>query len=463
MRRPRAGCSRDMTREIRLNAFDMNCVGHIQHGMWAHPRDRSMHYTDLDHWVSLARTLERGLFDGLFLADILGVYDVFQGQPDASIRNAVQIPVNDPLLLIPVMAYATEHLGFGVTCNLTYEPPYTFARRMSTLDHLTKGRIGWNVVTGYLDSAARGMGLVEQPEHDSRYDVAEEYMQVVYQLWEGSWEDRAVLRDRTSRQFADPARVHRVKHEGAHYKVDAIHLSEPSPQRTPVLYQAGASVRGREFAAAHAECIFVNGQFRHNVRDIVADIRARTKAFGRDPHDIKMFVGATVVVAPTDAEAQDKLAEYREYASSEGALAHYSSSVGVDFSRYGPDEPIRFVNTNALRSNLEAITVRSGTEWTLRKLMQMMVLGSRQAPIVGSPSRVADELLAWVSEADVDGFNLSRTVIPECVEDFVALVVPELQTRGVMKRAYAPGTLREKLFGGAARLPASHPAARCRL
>ena len=452
-----------MTREIRLNAFDMNCVGHIQHGMWAHPRDRSMHYTDLDHWVSLARTLERGLFDGLFLADILGVYDVFDGQPDASIRNAVQIPVNDPLLLIPAMAYATQHLGFGVTCNLTYEPPYTFARRMSTLDHLTKGRIGWNVVTGYLDSAARGMGLAQQPEHDSRYDVAEEYMEVVYQLWEGSWEDRAVLRDRASRRFADPARIHRVKHEGVHYKVDAIHLSEPSPQRTPVLYQAGASARGREFAAAHAECIFVNGQFRHNVRDIVADIRARTKAFGRDPHDIKMFVGATVVVAPTEAEAQDKLAEYREYASSEGALAHYSSSVGVDFSRYGPDEPIRFVNTNALRSNLEAITVRSGTEWTLRKLMQMMVLGSRQAPIVGSPSQVADELLAWVSEADVDGFNLSRTVIPECVEDFVALVVPELQTRGVMKRAYAPGTLREKLFGGAARLPASHPAAHCRL
>jgi long-chain alkane monooxygenase len=452
-----------MSREIRLNAFDMNCVGHIQHGMWAYPRDRSMHYTDLDHWVSLARTLERGLFDGLFLADILGVYDVFQGQPDASIRNAVQIPVNDPLLLIPAMAYATQHLGFGVTCNLTYEPPYTFARRMSTLDHLTKGRIGWNVVTGYLDSAARGMGLTEQPEHDSRYDVAEEYMQVVYKLWEASWEDRAVLRDRTSRQFADPARIHRVKHEGAHYKVDAIHLSEPSPQRTPVLYQAGASVRGREFAAAHAECIFVNGQFRHNVRDIVADIRARTKAFGRDPHDIKMFVGATVVVAPTEAEAQDKLAEYREYANSEGALAHYSSSVGVDFSRYGPDEPIRFVNTNALRSNLEAITVRSGTEWTLRKLMQMMVLGSRQAPIVGSPSHVADELLAWVSEADVDGFNLSRTVIPECVEDFAELVVPELQTRGVMKRSYAPGTLREKLFGGPARLPSSHPAARCRL
>ncbi len=160
---------------------------------------------------------------------------------------------------------------------------------------------------------------------------------------------------------------------------------------------------------------------------------------------------------------QDKLAEYREYASSEGALAHYSASVGVDFSRYGPDEPIRFVSTNAMRSNLEAITVRSrDTEWTPRKLLEMMVLGSRQAPIVGSPSRVADELQAWVDEADVDGFNLSRTVIPECVEDFVALVVPELQMRGVMKQAYAAGTLRQKLFGGSARLPASHPASRCR-
>ncbi len=450
-----------MPRQIRLNAFDMNCVGHIQHGMWAHPRDRSMHYTDLDHWVALAQTLERGLFDGLFLADIIGVYDVFRDSPDASIRNAVQIPVNDPLLLVPAMAHATQHLGFGVTCNLTYEPPYTFARRMSTLDHLTKGRIGWNIVTGYLDSAARGMGLASQPEHDSRYDVADEYMQVVYQLWEGSWEDGAVLRDREGRRFADPARIHRVRHAGQHYRVDAIHLSEPSPQRTPVLYQAGASARGREFAAANAECVFVNGQFKHNVRDIVADIRARAQACGRDPYDVLAFVGASVVVAPTDAEARDKLAEYRAYASSEGALAHYSASVGVDFSRYDPDEPIRFVKTNAVSSNLEAITTKArDTEWTLRKLMQMMVLGSRQSPIVGSPVRVADELQAWVAEADVDGFNLSRTVIPECVEDFVALVVPELQSRGVLKRGYAPGTLREKLFGpGRARLPASHPAA----
>src|ERR1700758_418704 len=319
-----------MTKEIRLNAFAMNCVAHQSPGLWTHPRDRTADYNRLPYWLDLAKTLERGRFDGLFLADVLGVYDVFGGSHEAAVRTAAQTPVNDPMLVIPAMAAVTEHLGFGVTCNLTYEPPYTFARRMSTLDHLTKGRIGWNVVTGYLDSAARGMGLTEQPEHDSRYDVAEEYMRVVYQLWEGSWEDGAVLRDREGRKFADPSRIHPVLHDGPNYRVNAIHLSEPSLQRTPVLYQAGASARGREFAAAHAECVFVNGQFRHNVRDIVADIRARARAFGRDPRDILVVVGASVVVAPTEAEARDKLAEYRAYASPEGALAHYSATVGVD-------------------------------------------------------------------------------------------------------------------------------------
>src|SRR5262249_5092505 len=222
-----------MGKEIRLNAFDMNCVGHQSPGLWTHPRDRSDTYKDLDYWTGLARTLERGKFDGLFLADVLGVYDVYRGTVDAALRHAIQVPVNDPLLLVPAMAQVTEHLGFGVTCTLSYEPPYTFARRMSTLDHLTNGRIGWNIVTGYLDSAAKGAGLKGQSAHDLRYEIAEEYMQVVYKLWEGSWEDDAVLRDRASGIFARPEKVHRVVHHGENYRVDAIHLCEPSPQRTP--------------------------------------------------------------------------------------------------------------------------------------------------------------------------------------------------------------------------------------
>jgi alkanesulfonate monooxygenase SsuD/methylene tetrahydromethanopterin reductase-like flavin-dependent oxidoreductase (luciferase family) len=278
-----------MNKEIRLNAFDMNCVGHIQHGMWTHPRDRSTEYNTIQYWQDLARLAERGKFDGIFLADIVGVYDVYRGGPAPSIVDAVQIPVNDPMMVVPVMAAVTEHIGFGVTANLTYEPPYLFARRMSTLDHLTRGRVGWNIVTGYLDSAARGMGLAAQPDHDGRYDAADEYMSVVYQLWEASWEEGAVRRDKSNRIFADPAKIHRVRHNGRRHHVDAIHLAEPSPQRTPVLYQAGSSTRGREFAATHAECVFVFGADKRITGDIVADIRGRAAAHGRDPKDILIF------------------------------------------------------------------------------------------------------------------------------------------------------------------------------
>ena len=444
-------------KQIRLFAFDMNCVGHIQQGMWTHPRDRSTEYTALDHWVELARTLERGWFDGLFLADVLGVYDVFGADPAAAIRHGVQIPVNDPMMLVPAMAHATTHLGFGVTANLSYEPPYAFARRMSTLDHLTRGRIGWNVVTGYLDSAARAMGWAAQTGHDARYDMADEYMEVVYKLWEGSWADDAVRRDRVGGVYAEPSRVREVQHEGVHFRMAGVHLAEPSPQRTPVLFQAGSSGRGRVFAGAHAECVFVNGGAPGVVRGHVEAIRAAAVAAGRAPGDVLVFVGVSVVVAETAAGAAAKLEDYRRYASVEGALVHASASLGIDLEAFGMDEV--FENGAApgrgITSNLAAAAQEGMTK---RKLIERMVLGSRQMPIVGDAAQVADALGAWM-ETGVDGFILSRTVTPECFVDFAELVVPELQRRGMFREAYAAGTLRGKLFG-MDRLPGSHPAAR---
>src|SRR3984957_6732394 len=238
-----------MSKEIRLNAFDMNCVVHQSAGLWAHPRDRADEYARLDYWIDVAQILEQGKFDGLFIADVLGVYDVYGGNVDTALKTAAQLPLNDPVLLIPPMARVTRNLGFGVTCTLSFEPPYPFARRMSTLDHLTDGRAGWNIVTGYLNSAARGAGKDKQTAHDDRYDIADEYMEVVYKLWEGGWADDAVKADALRGLFTDPERVRKVKHDGEHFRLDALHLSEPSPQRTPVLYQAGTSPAGRGFAA----------------------------------------------------------------------------------------------------------------------------------------------------------------------------------------------------------------------
>jgi len=451
-------------KEIRLNAFEMNCVGHQSPGLWAHPRDRSASYTDLDYWTGLARTLEGGLFDGIFLADVLGIYDVYGGSPDAALRHAVQVPVNDPVLLIPAMAQVTEHLGFGVTSTLSYEPPYPFARRMSTLDHLTRGRAGWNIVTGYLDSAAAGMGLAAQPRHEERYAIADEYMELVYRLWEGSWEDGAVKRDREARVFADPEKIRRVRYAGKFYRIDAIHLSEPSPQRTPVLYQAGASPSGREFASKHAECVFINGPSQKVVAPQVADIRRRAALHGRDPRDLLIFTLMTVITGRTEGEAHAKHAEYRRYADYDAALALFSGWTGVDFAQYRPEDELRFIETEAMRSALASFTSDDPNRvWTVRELAEHVAIGGRGPLVVGDPGQVADALVEWVGATDIDGFNLAYAVTPESFEDFVELVVPELQRRGVYKREYRPGTYREKLFGaGRTRLAPPHPAARFR-
>jgi FMN-dependent oxidoreductase (nitrilotriacetate monooxygenase family) len=453
-----------MPKQIRLNAFDMSCIGHQSPGLWTHPDDRADSYNTLEYWTDLARILERGKFDALFLADVLGIYDVYKGSPRTALEQAVQVPVNDPLMPISAMAAVTEHLGFGVTCALSYELPYPFARRMSTLDHLTKGRIGWNIVTGYLDSAARGVGMSQQVAHDDRYDVAEDYMQAVYKLWEASWEDGAVLRDRHGRRFADAGKIHRILHEGPHFKVDAIHLCEPSPQRTPVLFQAGASRRGRDFAARHAECVFINGPSKQVIGGIVADLRRRAVAAGRDAGDLIIFTMMTIITDSTPKAAQDKYRDYLGYVSEEGALALMSGWTGVDFGAMQPDEVLRFSDkTNAQTSALEAFTIADpGREWTVRDIARHAAIGGRGPVVIGSGEEVAAELCAWVEETGVDGFNLAYALTPGTFMDIADLVVPELQSRGQFKRDYAAGTFRDKLFGRGGRLSASHPAAAVR-
>jgi FMN-dependent oxidoreductase (nitrilotriacetate monooxygenase family) len=450
-----------VSRQIHFNAFEMNCVGHQSPGLWAHPKDRSWQYKDLDYWTDLAKTLEKGIFDGIFIADVVGYYDVYKGSNYHAIEQAAQIPVNDPLQLAAPIAMVTNHLGIGITASTSFEHPYTFARRLSTADHHTKGRVGWNIVTSYLESGAKNIGQGGLRRHDNRYEVAEEYVEVLYKLFEGSWEEGAVLRDRERRIFTDPSKVHEIGHKGKYFDVPGYHLSEPSPQRTPVLYQAGASGPGKSFAARHAECVFVAAPTKSVLRNYVADVRRQAAEAGRDPRKLLTYNLVTVIVDETDAKAQAKFEEYKRYVSYDGALVFMSGWSGIDFGQYAPTDLVKKVETNAIVSVVEHLA-GGDKSWTIQELATWGGIGGLGPVFVGSPSTIADILQEWVEETDVDGFNLAYALAHETFESVVGYLVPELQTRGVYPTTYRPGTLREKLFGEGPYLPKTHPADRYR-
>lgn len=440
---------------IRLCAFAMGCAGHQSAGLWTHPSDRSTSYTDLSYWMDLARLLERGGFDALFLADVLGVYDVHAGSRDAAVRAGAQVPLIDPMLTIPAMAAVTERLGFAVTSSVTYEHPWATARRFTTLDHLTGGRVGWNVVTSYLASAARGFGLGAQVPHDRRYDLAEEYVEVCAALWEGSWEDGAVVHDAATGTFTDPAKVHDVDHDGEFFSVHGPFLCEPSPQRTPVVFQAGASSRGLALGGRIAEAVFVSGPTTAAVRTMVDGVRDAAQAAGRQRGDVKVLTMLTPVLAGTDEAARAKHADYLAHSSQQGAMALFGGWTGVDLSGLDPDAPLEHVDNDATRTALAAFTTADpGAAWTVGSVAQFVAVGGRGPVLVGSPTTVADELERWCEQADVDGFNLAYATSPGTYEDVVDLLVPELRARGRMVEPEG-ATLRERLVGGPARLPDS--------
>ncbi len=454
-------------KQLHVNLFEMNCVSHIVHGMWVHPDNNRHRFNDLDYWTELAQLLEYGTFDGVFLADVIGAYDAFGEGPRAALEEALQIPSNDPLLLIPAMAQVTRNLGFGATFSTTYEPPFAFARRMSTLDHLTKGRVGWNIVTSYLPNAARNFGLEGEVPHDHRYEIADEYLDVLYKLWEGSWDDDAVIQDRARRIYTDPTKVRHIDHVGEHFRVAGPHLSQPSLQRTPVLFQASGSPAGLEFAARHAEVVFTGGLTAADVRRNIANTRARVAAQGRDPYAIKFVVQAGVIVARTDEAVAAKLDSYKQLMSARGALVHAQSD--IDLLAYPRELAIGEIVGARAKGSASGIGrgVLAGFDpkWTVGQVLERLEAFDRDRYfIAGTPTVVADAIERWLDEDDIDGINLRQYLSYETARDFIELVVPELRRRGRFRERYRDGeTLRERLFGaGHARLPADHFGARYR-
>ncbi|KAB8216599.1 luciferase-like domain-containing protein [Aspergillus novoparasiticus] len=452
-------------KHILLNAFDMSTVGHLSPGQWKNPADKSATKRSLTYWIELAKLLERGGINALFLADTYGGYDTYEGSLDECIRRAAQWPVTDPTIPISAMAAVTKNLAFGITASTSFEPPFLLAKRFSTLDHLTNGRIGWNIVTSWKKAAFKAIGLDTPIEHDERYRQADEYLRVVYKLWEGSWAPDALSPNPETDTYVDPAKVRQINHKGKYFSLNTRHIVDPSPQRTPFLFQAGTSAAGSAFAATHAEAIFVSSHSPAVLRPKIENIRKLAAEQGRDPRSIKFFATFTPIIGRTDDEAQAKYEELQKYASVVGGLVLFSGWTGIDISRIPLDQDITAADSleaHKVTSMLDAFTTTSEDvpKWTPRVVAQKAAIGGLGPVGIGSPQRVADEMERWIREADLDGFNLGYVTTPGTFEEVVDLLIPELRRRGLYPAsAEADGlTAREKVYGkGQRELRADHP------
>lgn len=442
-----------------LNLFEMNCVSHITHGLWRLPDNNRERFNDIEYWIELARLLESGGFDAVFLADVVGTYDVFRGSADTSIRQGLQIPNNDPSMIVPAMAAVTKHLGFGITFSTTYEPPFAWARRLSTLDHLTKGRVGWNIVTSYLPNAARNFGLDGEIEHDTRFEIADEYLDVLYKLWEGSWDEDAIVADREKNIFADPAKIRPIDHRGKYFSVEGPHLPSPSRQRTPVLFTATASAAGTKFAGKHAEVVFTGGPNADFLKQTMANIRKAAAEAGRREDEVRFITTAGVIVGRTKAETAAKLAEFERLSSPEGYLAH--ASLTFDPTVFPPETKLKEVaDGNGGIGRWRAFD----PEQTVGEFLARFGDLSRHPLFVaGTPEVVADAIEEWLDDVGIDGINLLQYHSYGTARDFIELVVPVLRERGRLRTAYDENeSLRDRIFGAGDRLPDRHYGARYR-
>ncbi len=445
-----------MTERMIFNVFTSMSPSHVSHGLWRLPEaEAHRRANDLDVWVELARIAERGKMDAMFFADAVGTGGFQADDHKASARHGM-IPMNDPSMIVSALAAATEDLGFMFTSSVLQDHPFDFARRISTLDHFTDGRVGWNIVTSYSPNVAHNFGLAELPSHDERYGLAEEYMEVVYKLWEGSWEDGALVLDSARGVLADPDRVHKIDHVGERFRVEGPHLSSPSPQRTPLLVQAGASPQGRAFAARHAEIQFLIASSPEKAAAVVADVRSQAVGAGRRGRDIRFMVSMQFVVGSTEEEAERKFEERQAALDVDGLAAHFSALTGVNATALDLDAPIDELRTEGIQSILASSIemVPDGEPVTLGNILRAR---QRHGVLVGTPEGLADQVERW-RDAGIGGLNVMVPVRPHSLLEFVYHLVPELQRRGLAQSEYAPGTMREKLFGAGDRLPDTHPA-----
>jgi FMN-dependent oxidoreductase (nitrilotriacetate monooxygenase family) len=428
-----------MTKQLRLNLF-IHGRGHHE-AAWRHPSASALALTDIRYYTDLARKAEAGCFDSIFLADTLAAGD--------DIASAPRIWL-EPLTALAALAGATRRIGLIATCSTTYTEPFNLARQFASLDHITGGRVGWNIVTTWLVAASANYGGEGQLSHARRYERAEEYMRVVTALWD-SWSDDAVLDDRAGGQYARPGSIRAVNHRGAHYQV-AGPLNVPrGPQGRPVFVQAGSSETGRRFAARHAEAVFSAQMEKATAKEFYADLKRLAVAEGRDPGQVLILPGLSPVIGGTEAEANRIARELNDLTAPEVGRKRLSGRFGgFDFSHLPLDKPLAPedfpdpASVEAARSRTEVIIGLVRREKpTLRQLLGYMAGARGHFVTAGSPEQIADLLEDWFRDGAADGFNLMPPVLPAMLDVFVAEVVPLLRERGLVRTEYTGETLRD--------------------
>jgi alkanesulfonate monooxygenase len=428
-----------MTKQLHLGAF-MRPVG-IHTAWWRMPGAYADANFNLKHLTRFIQTLERGRFDAFFMADHLAVLNM----PMPALKRSATATSFEPLTLLSALAMVTERIGLIATASTTFDEPYHIARRFASLDHISGGRAGWNVVTTSNPDAALNFGLTEHVEHDERYRRAREFHAVVTGLWD-SWADDAWLRDQASGVFFDPAKLHVLDHKGEHLSVRGpLNIARPV-QGWPVIVQAGASDAGRQLAAETAEVIFGSSRTIEDGRRFYADVKGRMRALGRAPETLKILPGALVIAGRTRAEAQEKKALLDSLVHPDSGVPNLSMRLGVDASALDLDAPLpELPPTNASQSARDALVALARKDnLTVRQLAQY-VGGYGGLQMVGTAGEIADTMQEWLETGASDGFNVMFHTVPAGLDDFVDLVVPELQRRGIFRREYEGVTLRDHL------------------
>jgi N-acetyl-S-(2-succino)cysteine monooxygenase len=421
-------------RQLHLNAFVME-NGHHE-AAWRHPESQPKQARSLAHYVRLAQTAERGKLDSLFLADGVALW----GNVRYNSHNLFE-----PLTLLSALAGATEHIGLIATASTTYNEPYHLARKFASLDHLSGGRAGWNIVTSAGQDEARNFNLDKRPDHELRYERAAEFVDVAKKLWD-SWEDGAALIDKESGIYADDERIHRVDHVGKHFQVRGP-LNTPRPiQGYPLLVQAGSSETGKDYAARYAEAVFTAQQTFVEGKAFYDDVKARLAQYGRTPDEVKILPGISPIIGRTEAEARQREAELNALITPEYGVKQLSNMLDHDISRYPLDGPLPEVGTHTegAQSRFDLVTGLARREnLTIRQLIERLAGGRGHRVFAGTPTQIADQLEHWFTEGAADGFNIMPPTLPGGLDDFVDLVVPELQRRGLFRTEYTGSTLRE--------------------